>query len=283
MKGFAGCVFMPHPPIMVPEVGGTESLKVARSINAAAKAAEFLMGESPDTLVLITPHAPGFKDAAGINLSPRLKGNLNAFGHPEVSVAFNNDRQLAEQILKQADRIGVHLILLDDLAAIKYRISLNLDHGAVVPLYFFQKAGFAGQLVHLSVGWMPYEEMYLFGKAVQLAIESEGRRTGVIVSGDLSHRLTPGAPAGYSPNGAEFDRRVVEALAAVDAKALFALEASLIEEAGECGLRPAFFAMGLMDGQEVEGELVSYEGPFGVGYAIVKFIARKLNKRAAQS
>jgi aromatic ring-opening dioxygenase LigB subunit len=64
---------------------------------------------------------------------------------------------------------------------------------------------------------------------------------------------------------------VVEALSNVDAKALFALEPSLIEEAGECGLRPAFFAMGLLDGRDASAELLSYEAPFGVGYAVVKF------------
>lgn len=275
MSNFVGCAFMPHPPIMIREVGGADSENISKSIAAASQAARFLMQQNPETLVVITPHAPGFRDAAGVNVSPRVKGNLGSFGHPEVSVAYDTDVPLAQQILRQSERLGVGLMPLDDAAALKYRISLNLDHGAVVPLTFLQKEGFQGRLVHLSVGWLPYEEMYSFGKVVQMAIDVEGRKTCAVISGDLSHRLLPDAPAGYSPLAADFDRRVVEALGAVDTKALLALEPELVEAAGECGLRPAFFCMGLLDGLEAQAEVLSYEGPFGVGYAVATFTPTK--------
>jgi AmmeMemoRadiSam system protein A len=160
---------------------------------------------------------------------------------------------------------------MTDAMAKSYHLNLELDHGALVPLYYLNKAGFRGQIVILGVGIISYEEMYTFGKAVQVAIEAVNKKTAVIASGDLSHRLLPGAPYGYSPLGAEFDKRMMEAMKKVDAKDLFSMETSFIENAGECGLRPAFFLLGVMGGLEAKVGVTSYEGPFGVGYGVVSY------------
>lgn len=268
MKNLVGCALMPHPPIMVPEVGGPELAKIAGTVQAAQQAAEALAAGNPNTIVLITPHGPVFQDAAGVRIHPRLKGSLANFGVPEVALGFETDGLLVRHILRKAERLGVNVVELTDDLAKTYRFPLQLDHGAIVPLYYLHKAGFRGQLVHISMGMLPYEEMYTFGKAVQAAIGMVDKRVAVIASGDLSHRLTPDAPAGYSPRGAEFDRQVVAAVASLDVKALFGMDESLIEEAGECGLRPICFLMGVVGGLDAKAKVLSYEGPFGVGYAV---------------
>ena len=56
-----------------------------------------------------------------------------------------------------------------------------------------------------------------------------------------------------------------------DLEALLALDNSLIERAGECGLRSIWIMAGALDGCEVKSEVLSYEGPFGVGYGIARF------------
>ena len=274
MSKLIGCAFMPHPPIMIPEVGQAELEKIRSTVAAAEQVATTLKEYNPQTIIIITPHGPVFEDAASISIHPRLRGTLAGFGVPEVSIGFETDGLLVRHIVKKCERLGVPLVELTDDLAKTYRLNLTLDHGALVPLYYFQKAGFKGQLVHLSMGMLPYEEMYTFGKAVQSAIAMTDKRVVVIASGDLSHRLIPDAPAGYSPRGAEFDRQIVEALGRVDVKALFNLDPDLIAEAGECGLRPAYFLMGILGGQEVQAEVLSYEGPFGVGYAVAQFMIK---------
>lgn len=271
MKNLVGCALMPHPPIMVPEVGKGELAKIRSTVTAAEKVTQFLKRGNPQTVVIITPHGPVFEDAVSISVHPRLKGGLAAFGVPEVSLGFETDGLLVRHILRKAERLGIGVTELTDDLAKTYRISLQLDHGAIVPLYYMAKAGFKGQLVHITIGMLSYEEMYTFGKAVQAAIGMGDKRVAVIASGDLSHRLTPDAPAGYSPRGAEFDRLVVDAMAHGDVKKLFLLDPALIEEAGECGLRPACFLMGVLGGLEAQAEVLSYEGPFGVGYAIISY------------
>ena len=271
MTCLVGCALLPHPPIMIAEVGGAESEKVEKTAAAAEAAAGFLLQESPATIVIITPHGPTFRDAVGVNLSPVLRGNLSAFGASDIAVSFETNSQLAQNILKQAERFGVSLVGVDAALAQTHRLSLQLDHGAVIPLHYLYKAGFRGQIVQLSVGFISYPEMYALGKAVQIAIENTKQKVAVLASGDLSHRLLPGAPAGYSPSGKIFDAKIVNSLQIMDVKSLFEIDPQLVEEAGECGLRPIFFLLGSLDGMDAESRVLSYEGPFGVGYAVVTF------------
>lgn len=272
LNKLVGCAFMPHPPIMIPEVGQEEINRITATVEAADKVANTIKEYNPQTVVVLTPHGPVVEDGAVVTIHPRLRGSMTDFGCPDVALGFETDGLLVRHIIKKCERLGIHLVELTDDLAKTNRLSLQLDHGAVVPLYYLHKAGFKGQLVHLSMGKLPYEEMYTFGKAVQAAIGMADKRVAVIASGDLSHRLTEDAPAGYSPQGAEFDRQVVQALQNVDVKALLNMDRDLIAQAGECGLRPAFFLMGILGGLDVSAEVLSYEGPFGVGYAVAQFI-----------
>ena len=271
MKKLVGCALMPHPPIMIPEIGRDELIKIKNTVNAAETVAQTVKEYSPQTVVLITPHGPVFEDAVSITVHPRLRGNFAAFGAPDVAMGFETDSLLVRHIIKKADRLGIHMVELTDDLAKTHRFSLGLDHGALVPLYYLHHVGFKGQLVHISIGMLPYEEMYTFGKAVQAAIAMVDKRVVVIASGDLSHRVTPDAPAGYDPMGAEFDSQVLKAVADVDVKALLKLDNELIERAGECALRPIFFLMGVLGGLDASGKVLSYEAPFGVGYAVAWF------------
>jgi AmmeMemoRadiSam system protein A len=269
MDNLVACALLPHPPLLIPEVGKEELNKIKATVLAVEETTQWIKEQNPQTIVLITPHGPVFKDAASISIHPRLKGNMAAFGVPEVNLGFETDGLLSKQIIRKAERLGINLLELTDEVAKNYRLSLALDHGALVPLYYLHKAGFKGQLVHLSIGMLPYEEMYTFGKAVQAAIGMIDKKVAVIASGDLSHRLLPEAPAGYSPRGQEFDKKVLKALENMDIKSLLNMDKALIEEAGECGLRPVVFLMGVRGGLAASTKILSYEGPFGVGYGVV--------------
>jgi aromatic ring-opening dioxygenase LigB subunit len=271
MDNLVGCALMPHPPLMIPEVGQNELVRIQATVDAATRVADMLKEANPQTVVIITPHGPVFEDAVTVSIHPRLRGSMAHFGVPDVTLGFETDNLLIKHIIRNSQRLGINLTELTDDTAKNYRIPLELDHGAFVPLYYLAKAGFKGQIVHLSMGMLAYEEMYTFGKAVQAAIGHVDKRVAVIASGDLSHRLTTEAPAGYSPKGAEFDRQLVAALEKADVKALLAMDRNLIDEAGECGLRPVFFLLGVMGGLDAEMMLSSYEGPFGVGYAVIAF------------
>ena len=57
----------------------------------------------------------------------------------------------------------------------------------------------------------------------------------------------------------------------MDIDGILSMEAELIERAGECGLRSSIILLGVLDGLKVKPEILSYEGPFGVGYLVASF------------
>ena len=44
-----------------------------------------------------------------------------------------------------------------------------------------------------------------------------------------------------------------------------------VQKAAECGLNSFILMSGAIDGYQIKSKLLSYEGPFGVGYAVAKF------------
>ena len=52
---------------------------------------------------------------------------------------------------------------------------------------------------------------------------------------------------------------------------IVSFDLALAEEAGQCALRSLMVLAGFLDGHKLEGEVLSYEGPFGVGYCNAKF------------
>jgi len=151
-----------------------------------------------------------------------------------------------------------------------------LDWGVLVPLSFLR----AERIVSLSVVG-PYAEHRALGQLVRRCAEELGRDTLFLASSDLSHALIHGAPAPYDPRGKLFDDEIVSLLGVGDFPALTRIEPVLLEGAAECGLR-SFVALGGFLGDEamVEPEILSYEGPYGVGYMVARFGPRPVPAEA---
>jgi len=49
-------VFVPHPPIIIPEVGRGEEAGAAKTVEGMKKIGEMLKDEMPDSLIILTPH-----------------------------------------------------------------------------------------------------------------------------------------------------------------------------------------------------------------------------------
>jgi len=265
------CGVCPHPPIVVPEVGGSEADKVASTQQAFLELGRRVKESGAETVVIISPHAQVFRDVVGINYTPVLKGDLAAFRAWQVRFELENDLILAGEIKKQAAGLGLTVVELDEDAAKQYGLSLQLDHGVTVPFYFLREAGVALPLVHVSMTVAPPERLYLFGLAVRLAAGSLGRKTALLASADLSHGLTHNAPGGYLPRGKEFDKEMVRLLAGPDAEGVIGMDPLLVRQAGECGYRSIVMMLGALDGYDVKAEVLSYEGPFGVGYPVASY------------
>lgn len=275
----------PHPPIMVPEVGRGRDGDVGETKRAMLELGRRVAASGAQTLVMITPHGTVFADGIGISTFPKLKGDLGQFGAPGVRFELASDLDLVREIKAEAGAKGIMVVGIDNEMAARHELPAVLDHGVTAPLYFIREAGVNLPLVHVSMGMLPYSKLYAFGVAVRDAAARLGRKVAVLASGDLSHRLTRDAPAGYDPSGEEFDRRLVELVGAMDVEGILQMDPGLVERAGECGLRPIIMMLGALDGRSVRSEVLSYQGPFGVGYLVAALhpgapdTARNLEKK----
>jgi MEMO1 family protein len=268
MQEFVYAALVPHPPIVIPEVGGEEVSRVRATHAAMEQMAAELVAARPDAVVIISPHGPVFRDAIAVHMLPSIQGDLREFRAPEVTFEANIDRHLGNLVVAAARRAGLPAAPVTPEWSGEWGAD-RLDHGTMVPLYFLVRAGYRGAIVPIAMGLLPPVQLYAFGQALQAAIDESGSRIAVLASGDLSHRLTPDAPAGYNPEAHQFDREVVEALGRGDLGHLFRMDPDQCESAGECGLRPLMMLAGALDGLSVKPQVMSYEGPFGVGYAVV--------------
>ena len=97
-----------------------------------------------------------------------------------------------------------------------------------------------------------------------------GKKIVLIGSGDLSHKLTSDGPYGFAPEGPVFDKYLVETIKSADFKKLISIDSQLSYKAGECGLRSFAIIAGALNGYCIKSNVLSYEGPFGVGYMVAE-------------
>lgn len=265
MKYLKICCVSPHPPILVPEVGGREITKVEKSSQALERLADEIETIGAETLIVMSPHSPIFADAFSVKTAPLLYGSFRMFGASQVMIQSEPDLQLIDAVIESA---GDHGIPVEKVTGGPVREGGDLDHGILVPLHFLARKRYP--LVCLSMSLLDYRIHYRLGIALREAVERTGRTAVFIASGDMSHRLKPGAPAGYDKAGELFDRTIVDIIESGEYNRLFALDQMMIDDAGECGLRSIFTLAGTVDGYGVSSTVLSYEGPFGVGYMVAR-------------
>ena len=120
----------------------------------------------------------------------------------------------------------------------------------------------------ICYSFLGYSKHVDFGVLLKEAIFSLDKRYAIIASGDLSHRLSLNAPAGFSPKAKEFDKKLIQLLKKKSLDGILNIEPDLIEDAGECGLRSILILLGVIKKMNYEFEVLSYEAPFGVGYLV---------------
>jgi len=254
----------PHPPIMVPEVGRDAIAEVRNSIDGMAELARRIIESEAETVVLISPHAPLESSAFVAYDGPQLYGDFANFRAPTATAHAELDEELLNEITSEA--------ATQELIVMRIR-GFDLDHGTAVPLYFLQRNGWNGRVVALGYTFLSKEDHLRFGKCVRAAIEKLGRRVAFIASGDLSHRLKPGAPAGYNSEAHLFDEEVVAAIRTCQVNRIVDIDQELRRTAGECGYRSMLVAIGVAEGTDSKCEVINYEAPFGVGYLVAQLLS----------
>ncbi|MDW7656252.1 MAG: AmmeMemoRadiSam system protein A [Bacillota bacterium] len=259
---------MPHPPVIVPGVNSSQ-MKAAQTIQAMKLLSSRLAALKPDTVVLITPHAPLFSDYLFIYDDTDLCGNLAAFGAPEINLTLQQDQQFQERFLQDCKSININAGSLNANQLSRFNMDCALDHGAIVPLYFLsQTATF--QLVVMASAALPIPDLYAVGRQIRLTAEALGRRIIIVASGDQSHKANAESPYGSCPEGAEYDRLLVSALDQSDRTAILSINPQLRQRAAECGYRSIVMLCGAYSDLAIRSSVLSYEAPYGIGYCVAE-------------
>ena len=257
-------VAVPHPPIILPEVGHGEEKKIEKTSIAYLAAMRRVAELKPDTIILTSPHSVMYSNYFHISPGESGKGDMGAFLAQHVKISTDYDTEFVHVLSQLAEQDELPAGTLGERGR-------ALDHGTMIPLYFLNKVYANYRTVRIGLSGLSPLMHYRLGQCIAKTADMLGRRVVLIASGDLSHKLTEDGPYGFAPEGPQFDKQITDAFAAGDFLTVLRFSPDFAEAAAECGLRSFQIMAGALDGKSITNELLSYEGPFGVGYGVAFF------------
>lgn len=263
-----GAVMVPHPPVIIPAVGRGREKEIQKTIDEYDRAMELLASWKPETIVVTSPHSIMYADYFHISPGASASGDLSAFGAPQEAFDVRYDTDFVRLLTEEAEKNNIPAGTMGER-------DKNLDHGTMVPLWFLRKYYPEDnyKLVRIGLSGLPFSVHYKLGQCISKTAEIMGKRTAVIASGDLSHKLKEDGPYGFIKEGPEYDERIMEVMGKADFGELFNFSEDFCERAAECGHRSFVIMAGAFDGISVRPQRLSHEGTFGVGYGICTFEA----------
>ncbi|MBD3878458.1 MAG: AmmeMemoRadiSam system protein A [Quinella sp. 1Q5] len=262
-----GAVVVPHPPIILPEVGRNEEQKIAQTTEAYKEIARRIVELQPETIIITSPHSIMYSDYFHISPGLSASGDMAQFRAAQVKLSISYDTDFVKRLSTDAMAQGVSAGTLGER-------NPALDHGTMIPLYFLKNAGLdfdRVKFIRIGLSGMSAAVHYKFGQIISRVADELGRKIFFLASGDLSHKLKADGPYGFVEEGPQFDSQVMENLGGAHFLQLLIMDDKLCSRAAECGLRSFWIMAGALDKKAVRAEGLSYQGTFGVGYGIVWF------------
>lgn len=256
-----GAFMVPHPPLIIPEVGRGEEKGIQDTVRAYREVGRRIADLHPDTIVVTTPHSVMYSDYFHISPGQEARGSFAQFGAGSVKIRTDYDAEFVRRLSRCCEENGFP-------AGTGGERDSSLDHAFMIPLYFVNQFDTDYRTVRIGLSGLSLSMHYKLGMLIRQVSDELGRRTVFIASGDLSHRLKEDGPYGFTEEGPEYDRRIMEDMSSADFGRLLLYPEDFCERAGECGHRSFAIMAGALDRTALQPEKLSYEGPFGVGYGV---------------
>ena len=262
--GIIAGFMVPHPPMIVPDIGRGSEAQVADTTAAYKRVADEIAALAPETIVITSPHSIMYADY--FHISPGKSAGGSFAGFRASGVRFNEeyDTELVREICRLADKEDFPAGTLGER-------DKELDHGTMVPLWFIRNRYKGGKIVRIGLSGLPLIDHYRFGMMIREAAENTGRRVVFVASGDLSHKLQDYGPYGYTPEGPEYDERIMDVMGRAAFGELLDFDSTFCDKAAECGHRSFVIMGGAFDGMAVRAERLVHQDVTGVGYGICTF------------
>lgn len=262
--GIIAGFMVPHPPMIVPEVGRGSEEQIIETTTAYNKVAREIAELAPDTIIITSPHSIMYADYFHISPGNGAKGDFGDFRAPSVAFDETYDTELVQKLCRIADEHGFPAGTLGER-------DKRLDHGTMVPLYFIRKYLKAAKIVRISLSGLSLADHYQLGIYIQDAVNALGRRAVFVASGDLSHKLQTYGPYGFAPEGPVYDERIMDTANRAAFGEMLDFDPSFCQKAAECGHKSFVIMAGAFDGVKISSEVYSHQDVTGVGYGIASF------------
>ena len=279
--GVVFAAIMPHGFSLVPELspdaeGGLRTRAAMEEVGRHCAAAV------PDVLVVATPHGFLVPGAICIANAGRAAGTLVWDGRrAEQNVPV--DRSFVADIAQVAGQDGLPVVV-HSFAGEGAEAVVPLDWGALIPLWFLghgrnpvgsghvladppDEDGGPPVVIVCPSPRVPSADLARFGRALAWAAASAGRRVAVVASCDWSHVHRPDGPYGFSPQAAEIDAAVVDAVRGGRLGDLASLDARAVAAAVVDGVPQALVLAGAVEGFPPPAVL-PYEAPTYYGMLV---------------
>ncbi len=248
-------VITPHPPVLIPQIGAEKLKQVEVTKKSLELISKKVKNLKPDTVVLITPHAEISKTTIKIHASHIFEGDFGELGFPKIKLSSKGDASLASLIMKETKNSK---ILTTEV------LQSTMDHGTMVPLHYLKSAGVKSKILPVAIAYLTLKELFEFGQLLASAIEKSDGNVVVIASADMSHKLNEVA-------GQEFDKKLSEMISTNDVEGILTFDNDLLESARQDAIWSIAILLGAVSKFKYESKLLSYEGPFGVGYMVAEY------------
>lgn len=255
-----GAYIVPHPPIIIPEIGKGQEQIIRNTINAYRMIARDIASRKPETIILFSPHAPAYRDYIHISGGASAYGDFGMFHAEEVQIKAAYDGEFIRALESVCHEEGIPAGTAGDQSPL-------MDHGTMVPLNFILQEYSDFKLVRIGVSGLPRATQVAFGDLVRRVIDASGKNTVVVASADLSHKLKEDGPYGFDEQGVLFDQEIVDIMKSGDYERLLDIDAYCEEASGNCGYPSLLMLYGAIQAYPMDSQFLSYESPFGVGYA----------------
>jgi len=272
--GFVYACIAPHGTEIIPRLAGKHLEAFAETRRGMERLAQAMDKHEPSTIVIATPHGLRLDRTIGVVTTEYSGGHLKAHGRT-VSARFRCDRQLAQEILREASRARLPVMGVNHGTSEGPNSCMPMDWGTLIPLWFFgtsTKRKNKRRIVIVT----PSREISLaqlvsFGKAIAKAAVTSPSKFAFVASADQGHAHDKKGPYGFSPASKQYDKLVVHAVRHNTLTQLLKLDQRFVEDAKPDSLWQIAILIGILEHTPLKARFISYQAPTYYGMLCADF------------
>lgn len=248
----------PHPPLIIPSIGGESVKKLKKTERAFKKLEQDLYASQPECVIILSPHGKILPDAFLIDFYPEYVGGFEEFGDHSMKCTAKSDVQTIQEIRSSAQ--------YNKEVPVVFSSDPKIDYGISIPLIFLSAHLKNVPIVPIHPSGLSISDHCLFGYFLKRQLHHLNKRFALIASGDLAHGLTKNVSSGYSRKSVAFNKKIIECVKKRDIEEFMKLDEKQIQEISMCCHKVFTMLFCAMRDSNYTIEFLSYENPFGVGY-----------------